>query len=391
VIQTSDGGYAAAGYTNFSSGPIYHNAWLVKTDARGNVQWSRTYGGAGDDFYASAAPLVQTADGGYAAAFLRKASGGVSDYDFWLVRTDAFGVMMWNRTYGSLSFDYLNGMIMTREGGFALAGSNNGINDAFVVVTDDVGNVEWSKTYGGSNGDGFNNLLQTVDGFVMVGQTYSYGAGDMDVWLLKTDAAGNAQWNKTYGTGYGESAYSLIQTFDGGFAMAGDRHYGNSYAKDMWLIKTDALGNLQWDHAYGDENHEGASCVVQTNDGGYFLAGYKTTPYTSLHQVWLVRVDIAGNVLWDKLFGGPAFDGASDVIPTADGGYMVTCQTTSFGAGGLDAWLLKIDSAGNAVDDFKYGLAWTASTANSITLYRGTDDEYWNYVRVRVWKVKESP
>jgi predicted secreted protein len=381
LIQTADGGYAMAGYTN-SFGAGGSDVWLVKTDASGNMQWNKTYGGTNDDPYAVS--LVQTDDGGYAIG-TSTSSFGVGGRDFWLVRIDAFGTPLWNQTYGAAGDEYFLSMIQTREGGFALVGctrSFSGGDNGYLVVTDSVGTSLWSKVYGGSNTDWLYDVVQTGDGYAMAGNTYSFGAGDTDAWLLKVDSVGNIQWNKTYGTAGGEAAYSLTQTFDGGYAMAGGQNYG------WWLLKADAVGNMQWNHAWGTAGGtESANCVIQDSDGGYTLVGQTSAP----SNMRLIKTDGSGNDIWNKDYGGTGFDWGSCVIRTADGGYAIAGGTDSFGAGGEDFFLIKTDAAGNALDGFKYGLAWVDSTANSITLYRGTDDAYWNYVRVRIWKVRESP
>jgi len=393
LVQTNDGGYAMAGWTSsFGAGGL--DVWLVKTDADGNVQWNKTYGGTGDDTYTVS--IVQTNDGGYAMASTTN-SFGAGQRDFWLIKVDALGIMQWNHTYGGSNTDFARALVQTSDGGYTIAGITAsygaGNQDFWLVRTDSAGVMQWNKTYGGASIDSSTSMVQTSDGgYAIAGNTYSFGAGDMDFWLVKTDAAGNMQWSKTYGTAYGETVYSLTQTFDGGYALAGSIHYGNSYAKDFWLVKADAGGNMQWNHAWGTAGgHEEASCVVQDSDGGYTLVGY-TTPYWTLpYHLWLIKTDGNGNDIWNKTYNGTGFGWADNLIRTSDGGYALAGLTNSYGAGNYDFWLVKTDAAGNALDGFKYGLAWVDSTANSITLYRGTDDAYWNYVRVRVWKVKDSP
>jgi hypothetical protein len=382
LIQTKDGGYALVVCTG-------GKPCLMKTDARGNMQWNRTYGEAEDVFYAYASPLVQTTDGGYAMATTRQNAGY---FDFWLVRTDAFGTPLWNQTYGTAADEYLNSMIQTREGGFALVGDTRyfGAAQGYLVVTDSVGNMLWSKDYGGYTDEGISDIVQTSDGFALGARTGSYGAGDYDMWLIKTNASGDIQWYKTYGYSGGESCYALIQTFDGGYVLAGDTSYLSAGDADFWLVKTDSLGNHLWNKTYGGVNRDVPCDLVQTSEGGYALAGESRSFGAGNRDFWLVKTDTSGNMQWNKTYGGTEDDPAFSFVQTSDGGYAMAGITKSYSAS-YDGWLVKTDAAGNALDGFKYGLTWVDSTANTLTLFRGTDDEYWNYVRVRIWKIKQTP
>ena len=346
--------------------------------------WNKTYGGIRID---QALSLAQTADGGYVLAGFTY-SFGAGRYDFWLVKTDAYGNIEWNKTYGGPDYDRAWSVIQTSDGGYAIAGYTEsfgaGLNDFWLVKTDSAGNLEWNKTYGGTSRDVANALVQTSDGgYAIAGYTESFGAGSYDFWLVKTDAYGNAQWNKTYGGTNDDWALSLVQTSDGGYAMAGSTYSFGAGRYDFWLVKTDSAGNLEWNKTYGGTNDDWALSLVQTSDGGYAIAGETWSFGAGDADFWLVRTDAAGNVHWNKTYGGPDFDAASSLVQTSDGGYAIAGFTYSFGAGDADFWLVKADA--------ELGLAWTDSTANTITLYRGATDSYWNYVRVRIWKVKETP
>jgi hypothetical protein len=160
------------------------------------------------------------------------------------------------------------------------------------------------------------------------------------------------------------------------------------------MVKTDASGNAQWSKTYGGANVEWATSLVQTSDGGYAIAGYTTSFGGGGLDFWLVKTDAEGNAQWSQTYGGTLNDAASIMTKTADGGFAIVGFTYSFAIGDSDLWLVKTDSEGNMQwvgDWFKHGLAWTNSTADNITLYRGSIDAYWNFVRVRIWKIKESP
>jgi hypothetical protein len=342
LVQTSDGGYALAG-TGFVGGD--HHAWLVKTNSAGNALWNRTYGGTGGECpYA----LVQTNDGGYALAGIIQSGGAIYD-DFWLVKTDASGNMQWNMTYGGTNYESAYALVQTADGGYALAGWTRsfgaGGDDFWLVRTDASGNMLWNKTYGGTNNDELRDLVQTVDGgYALAGNTVSFGAGDCDFWLVKTDASGNMLWNKTYGgTGY-DWADALVQTSDGGYALAGNTvSFGAGY-NDFWLVKTNSAGNALWNRTYGGTNFDLADALVQTSDGGYALAGWTTSFGAGSADFWLVKTDAAGNEQWNRTYGGTGGERPYALVQTNDGGYALAGWTTSFGAGNVDFWLVKVGS-----------------------------------------------
>jgi hypothetical protein len=344
VIQTSDGGYALVGYTN-SFGADGLDSYLVKTDANGNMQWNKTYGGSNEDWAFS---VVQTDDRGYAIAGTTTSFGAVGR-DFWLVKTDANGNMQWNKTYGGTSDDQAYSVVQTSDGGYALGGSTGpsepGNDDLWLVKTDADGNMQWNKTYGGTGDDRGGSMVQTSDGgYALTGYTTSFGAGDSDFWLVKTDASGIMQWNKAYaGTGY-DGASSVVQTNDGGYAIAGDTiPFGAGWeGEDFWLVKTDASGIMQWDKTYGGTKRDICYSVVQTDDGGYAIAGGTYSFGTGGEDAWLVKTDASGNVQWDQTYGGTEDDYAYSVIQTSDGGYALAGGTHSFGAGDYDSWLIKL-------------------------------------------------
>jgi len=341
LVQTADGGYALAGGTR-SFGAGSSDFWLVKTDAAGNMMWNKTYGGTSSD-YASA--LVQTGDGGYALAG-GTGSFGAGNSDFWLVKTDASGTMQWNQTYGGTDTDEASALVQTTDGGYALAGETTsfgaGNNDAWLVRTDASGNMMWNRTYGGTIWDDVSALVQTSDeGYALAGMTYSLGIYSEDFWLVKTDAAGNALWNRTYG-GYGyEWAYDLVQTGDGGYALAGQTWSFGAGSSDFWLVKTDAAGTMQWNQTYGGTEFEAAWALVQTSDGGYALAGWTWSFGAGNGDCWLVKIDANGNMMWNKTYGGADQDYVFALVQTGDGGYALAGSTWSFGAGNRDFWLVK--------------------------------------------------
>ena len=219
----------------------------------------------------------------------------------------------------------------------------------------------WNKTFGGTKLDDAYSVQQTSDGgYILAGMTHSYGAGENDFWLVKTDSAGNEQWNTTFGGIGVDAAHSVQQTSDGGYILAG-MTYSYGYDDDgiggnFWLVKTDSEGNKEWDRTFGGSSGDFAHSVQQTSDGGYILAGV-TYSYGESGgcDFWLVKTDSEGNKEWDKTFGGSECDGARSVQQTSDGGYILAGGTHSYGAGSGDFWLVKTDSDGTKEWDKTFG------------------------------------
>ena len=219
------------------------------------------------------------------------------------------------------------------------------------------GNEQWDKTFGGSGWDVGFSVEQTSDGgYIVAGYTRSCGAGGNDMWLIKTDAGGNKQWDKTFGGSGWDGAYSVEQTSDGGYIIAGWRGcYVGRHLTNVWLIKTDSEGNEQWDKTFGGLLWDVGRCVGQTSDGGYIITG-KTWSYgAGCYDVWLIKTDSEGNKQWNKTFGGSEWDVGNCVEQTSDGGYIIAGRTTSYGAGAGDAWLIKTDSEGDKQWDKTFG------------------------------------
>jgi len=384
VIKTSDGGYALAGYTDSygSNGDF----WLVKTDWTGGIQWNKNYGGAGMDVARS---VVQTSDGGYALAGYTYSYGTpAGKSDFWLVKTNSAGTEQWRNNYGGEDQEIAYSVVQTSDGGYALAGYTASITagtNFTLVKTNSAGTEQWKKTYGGVNIDIARSVVQTSDGgYALAGHTLSYGTpGFYDFWLVKTNSTGSQQWANNYGEAMDDYCYSLVETSDGGYALAG---YTYSYAAgdDFLVVKTNSIGTEQWRNNYGDFWDQNCYGVVQTSDGGYALAGH--SGYDEDTDFWLVKTNSIGNMQWNRTYGGVSAGRCyAGLVQTSDGGYALAGYTYPYPPPLPviydDFWLV--------FSGVESGLAWTDSTSNTITLYRGRTDPYWNYVRVRIWTIKE--
>jgi len=312
VVQTSDGGYAMVGFTAYNQSDA--DAWLVKTDSDGNMEWDKTYDAG------SMGSIVQASDGGYTIAG-STSSFGAGRSDFWLVKTDSSGNMEWNQTYGGPKDDHACSIVQTRDGGYTIAGDTNsygvGYTDFWLVKTDSSGNMEWNQTYGGPYSDSAHSMVQTSDGgYAIAGDTNSYRIGYTDFLLVKTDSLGNVEWNQTYGIAGSNWPQSVVQTSDGGYALAGYKGSFTADYYDCWLVKTDSAGNMEWNQPYslstvGDMCHS----MIQTKDGGYLLAGVK-----GFTTMFLIKTDSLGNMDWNQTHG---YGNANSVIETSDGGYAM--------------------------------------------------------------------
>ena len=294
VAETSDGGFIVAGHTyaNEDNGDV----WLVKTDPKGNIDWAETYGGDGDDHAYS---VQVTSDGGYVMAGFSEALA-----EKW--------------------------------------------SDAWVIKTDDKGRVEWNRTYGGFRWDKSHNVKQTSDGgYIITGYTFSHGRGSADIWLIKADASGYPVWTQTFGGPDWEYGYAVEETDDGGFIITGFTETEDKKSSRIWLVRTDSHGEEQWTQTFGSRDQNEGYSVAPTSDGGFIVAGISQAFFPNYEDVVLIRTDTAGEVIWERSFGGQSWDRAAAVRQTSDGGFLVAGSSQLKEEGNANAWLMKIDLNGD--------------------------------------------
>lgn len=267
---------------------------------------------------------------------------------------------LWTKTFGSANREYSRSVDATSDGGFIIAGTyyalGPGVSDIYLIKTDADGNQQWAyDNYGGGELEEGECVQQTSDGgYIVCGYTTSYGAGEKDVYVIKTDATGDVEWTQTYGTNADEWGNFIQQTDDEGFIIAGTYETGTGI-KDFYLIKTDPLGNEQWHNYLGGGELEEGECVQQTSDGGYIICG-ATTSYGAVGEdVLLKKTNSLGSAQWTAVIGGNGTDQGASVKETDDGGFVVCGNTSSFGAGLRDFYLIKLNSAGNILFTRTYG------------------------------------
>ncbi len=346
IQQTSDGGYVVAGHTGSFGGGGF-DFWVLKLNVDGTVAWQKTYGGTLDDYANS---IQQTSDGGDIVAGYTYSFGG-SQSDYWVLKLDSAGNIVWQNAYGGAGTDYAYSVRQTSDGGYIVGGySNSGRSfiDILILKLDTAGNIQWQFMYGRDVVTGDDELLhevkQTADGgYIVAGWTFSYGAGSADMWILKLNSDGTIAWQNAYGAVGSQQAWSVQQTSDGGYIVAGNN-------AGIWVLKLDSIGGIQWQMTYrGPSLSEYGNSIQQTSDGGYIVAGDTFSFGAGDFDRWVLKLDSAGNVVWQKAFGGAFSDTGLSVQQTSDGGYITAGNSISYGASAgstIDMWIIKLNSDG---------------------------------------------
>ena len=405
ILQTKDGGFITAGETRSNDGQVHGNHavgepdfWVVKLSKAGKIQWQTPLGGTNDE---TAFCIQQTDDGGYIVAGQANSddgqvTGNHGVLDFWVVKLDSTGHLVWQRSLGGSKNDFATNIQQTKDGGYIVVGgshSNDGdvtkhhgydlYSDYWIVKLDAAGNKQWARTYGGSYGDVAMSVIQINDGSYIVAGNSASNDGDVtnvhdsvygDAWIIKLDKKGKLLWQKTYGGSDYEQANSIVQTKDGGFAFAGwSRSYNNGDVKgshgnyDFWVLKLDSVGTLVWQKPLGGSNGDLAYSIQQTKDKGYVVAGGTVSTdgqVTGLHgsreDFWVVKLDNTGTLQWQKTLGGSEIEEGRSVDQTTDGGYIIAGWSgfsnvnngdVTGNHGNYDVWIAKLSvTGGSAVE-----------------------------------------
>lgn len=406
-FQTPDGGFLLGGTTQSDSGyDVSHAArggmdyWVVKTDSLGEKMWDVRFGSSDEEEMYSAA---MTLDGGYILGGYTRidsANGDVSEHtkgslDYWIVKIDSVGNKLWDRRYGGSDYDQMTSVVAASDGGYLLGGwtfsdssgdisePTRGGEDFWIIKVDGSGNKLWDKRYGGNLIDQIWYMQQTSDGgFAIGGRTTSdisgevtdFPRGETDYWLVKTDNNGNVEWDKRFGGNLRDHFLALKQTSDGGFVLGGYTRSDSSFditenprdtafvninnRGDIWIVKTDSAGTTEWDKRFGSVWRENAfGHIIQTMDGGYLWAaasysgigGDKSEANFGFEQSWMVRMDSAGNKVWDKTIFVSGEDEYGYPLELSDGCIVMANWSfgdsagykSEFSRGNWDYWMIK--------------------------------------------------
>lgn len=392
VLPTGDGGYILAGYNTSGDGDVSGNHgdrdfWIVKLDATGTLQWEKSLGGSGDDVAFS---IQLASDKGYIAAGRSNSndgdvSGNHGGLDYWVAKIDSTGALQWQKSYGGSGADYAYFIQTTDDGGYVMAGrtfsndgdvsGNQGGFDCWLLKLDSAGAIQWQKTLGGSADDVAYAIQPLGDGtYIAAGVTVSNDGdvsgnhGGEDCWVIKLDQAGAIQWQKSLGGSADDGFFDIRPTSDGGYIAAGYAGSndgdvsGNHGAYDCWVVKLDSAGAMQWQKSLGGSDDEAFRTILPTSDGGYLAPGYSRSADGELtgnlgsNDWWLVKLDSAGAIQWQKSLGGGDSEIAKSILPTSDGGYIATGYSASNDGdvsgnhGGNDMWVVKLNPLSGVED-----------------------------------------
>lgn len=367
VQQTNDAGYILCGYTGNSIND--ENCWILRIDQDGTKLWQKIIAGAGKD---RAVKIQQTIDGGFIVGGYTDSNDGSfstnhGGKDYWVAKLTSSGEVLWQKMLGGSLDDILTSVQQTIDGGYIISGKSNSTDgdvvagnirdNAWIVKLSATGNIEWQKTYGGSNNDNVNVIKQTPDGgYIMAGESNSIdgdvigGSPTGNAWIVKLSGTGNIEWQKGYGnnasvTGM-EGAVDICLTSDGNYGVAANCNQnggdvtGHHSNRDYWILKLDVSGNLLWQRALGGTNFDNASCISPTMDGGMVAAGWVYSlngDVTGLHafqaDIWVVRLSATGSLLWQRALGGTSAEFGTSVSQTTDLGYIVAGYANSNNSG----------------------------------------------------------
>lgn len=343
------------------------------------IDWMNCYGGSDDDQFSS---IIQTSDGGYLVnGTTESKDGDVTDNngldDGWILKLDNQGSIEWEKSVGGEYPDYTSSIIQTSDMRFIVLGwTFSGTCDVcdgegWFFKLDQYGEIEWENSYGGSGKDFFNDILQTDDGgYLVAGSTRSKDGdvtgnhGYSNGWLIKMNENREIEWQNCYGGSDFDNFSTIFNTADGGYIVGGSASStdgditGNHGGRDIWIVKLDEAGSIEWQKCYGGSGIEYFGSLIQTDDGGYVVAGTSASNdgdvsgNHGMDDFWIIKLDELGNIEWQKCYGGSEYDGADGIIQTSDGGYMIVGGTFSTDGdvtdnhGDQDGWILKLDNDG---------------------------------------------
>ena len=374
VIQTSDGGFAVIGFTNSADGDttdktlLVNDFWVLKLDAQGDIQWNNTYGGSGDD---RGQAIQQTTDGGYILAGYSMSDDGDGSnnegfHDNWVVKLDAGGNIQWESSFGFAGHDHAYDILQTADGGYFVSGfldvtgsdgegnssrsslSAHGVGEFWANKLDAEGNLEWRRFFGGTNNDRAYSVTQANDGgFVLAGASesedfdISEANGSYDFWVIKINPDGDLVWERSFGGSGIEISESIVNTRDNGYLVVGKTNStdgdvsSNKGNSDVWIVKINDSGKMAWEKTFGGTDFEGAESIIASNNGGYIITGNSRSRDNQLSEnfgendIWIMKINEEGSMLWEKSIGGSGLDFGFDAVETFNGEVIVVGETSS--------------------------------------------------------------
>ncbi len=294
VKSTADGGHIVAGFS-YSFAPSSGDFWLIKLDSNGDTEWEKTYGGTNTDL---AHAVDQTSDGGYIIGGFTR-SFGAANKDYFVVKVDASGNIEWQERFGGSDEDVIRYVKQASDGGYLVAGFTKSFGqngDIWLLKLDAGGNILWQKTYGGSKFEEPSTILEVSDGYIILEQSASFSSST-DAWAFKIDTDGNILWQKTYGGTTFDELSTAVFTPDGGFIAAGETRSFGAVNEDFWVVKFDASANIEWEKRYGGSAVDEAESLALTTDGGAVIVGTTSSFGAQLLDVWAIRIDSSGNIV----------------------------------------------------------------------------------------------
>ncbi len=297
-----------------------------------------------------------TADGGYLVVGGALNADDPTHTDTWVAKMDASGNIQWINFYGENNSDLANSFALTSDGGSIIAGyiysPSTKLSDGWILKLDANGNQQWQKSYGSAKDDLFNAVVQTSDGgYLLAGGSTAADGTSADGWVLRINSSGGIEWQKTFGGGGDDYISAIAQTGEGGYVVVGDT-VSASGDTNGWLVRLNAFGGKQWETTFGGASNDELNAIWATSDGGFIVAGSSSGSGTE--DLWVLKLGSTGETDWEATFGGEGADEALAVQETADGGFIVAGQTSSYGTT-TDGWVIKLDSAGNIVWKETYG------------------------------------
>jgi hypothetical protein len=355
-VRTFDGGYVVLGST-YSFGAGDHDLYVLRLDSLGDTLWSRTYGGPATE---RGYDIRQTADGGFVVVGSTH-SYGAGDADVYLLRLDFVGGVVWSQTFGGSGKDVGRSVQITSDGGYIIGGGTasfgSGFDDFYLIKTNPDGDMLWARAYGGVGGESAFSARQTPDGgYVLCGATGSFGQGYSSLYAVKTNASGDTVWTNVYGGASADMGYAVEVATDGGLVFVGATASSGAGDYDIYLIKTDPDGGVEWERTYGGSATDRGYSVRPTSDGGFLVAGITASFGAGAFDAFAIRTDPLGIAEWQQTYGGSKSDYCYCSV-TDDDAWLLIGHTFSYGSGASDVFINKIAAYGaTPVDEPTEGL-----------------------------------